>query len=68
MLCAEWEKGKMDVKEVLNAVGEMLDSETEDTKRKHLFELANKVIDKEIPYDDFDDNLDDLYDLDDFED
>ena len=47
LMCLEWEKGKMTNKEVLNAVGEMLDFSEDETEKAHLFGLVEKVLDKE---------------------
>jgi hypothetical protein len=46
-LCKEWVKESMTNQEVINAVGEMLEFENDEEKRLHLFELINKVMDKE---------------------
>lgn len=65
LLCVEYEKGKMTNQEALNNIGEMLDGKSEDEMR-HLFELAEKIVDKEMPFQEWDDeeftgSLDDLY-------
>lgn len=47
LLCIQFEKEKMTTKEIVDAVGEMLEFEDDEEKRLHLFELINKVMDKE---------------------
>lgn len=57
LLCIEYEKGKMTAKETLNNIGEMIDSTTDEEKKSHLFELADKVISKEQPFQEWDDDF-----------
>lgn len=47
MLCVEWEKGKMTSKEVMRAMGEMVAGDS--TKAKHLTDLAARILDKDLP-------------------
>lgn len=47
VLCTEWQKGTMTNKEALAAIGEIVITETDHEKRDHLFNLANRVVDKE---------------------
>jgi hypothetical protein len=49
LLCVEWNKGSMTAQETLKALGEMVEFETDEEKQAHLFELAEKVIDKDSP-------------------
>ena len=62
LLCVQWEKEKMTSKETLSALGEMLDTEEDEKKREHLYDLADRVINKEVPYSDL--NSDYLEDMD----
>jgi hypothetical protein len=62
LLCVQWEKEKMTSKETLSALGEMLDTEEDEKKREHLYDLADRVINKEVPYSDM--NSDYLEDMD----
>ena len=64
MLCVEWEKGKLTSKEAMQALSEMLNTEEDETKLAHLFELSDKIIDKDIPFGVNDFDLDYLEDLD----
>lgn len=54
IMCLEWEKGKMTSKEALSNIGEMMDSQKSEEEIKHLFDLANKVLDKEEPFEEWD--------------
>lgn len=54
IICSEWQKGKMTSQEALANIGEMLDSGQSEEEVKHLFELADKVIDKEQPFEEWD--------------
>ena len=47
LLCLEWEKDRMTSREILNAVGEMLDFSEDDEERTHLFGLVERVLDTE---------------------
>ena len=47
LMCVEYEKGKMTSREVLNAVGEMLDFSEDETEKAHLFGLVERVLDTE---------------------
>ena len=53
-LCVEYEKGKMTTRELLNNIGEMADLEQDQEKQKHLFDLADKAISKEMPFQEWD--------------
>lgn len=56
MMCVEYEKGKMTSKEALNNIGEMIGSTTNEDEIAHLFELAGKIVDKELPFEEWDDD------------
>lgn len=53
-LCVEYNKGNMTTKELLNNIGELVDSEKDEDNQKHLFELADKAISKEMPFEEWD--------------
>ena len=54
-ICYEWAKGSMSNKEALANIGEMIDANQDNEEQvKHLFELAGKVLTKEIPFDEWD--------------
>ena len=63
MLCVEYEKGKMTSKETLANIGEMIDSTDDEEKKANLFELADKVITKDMPFDEFDEDFGTLNEL-----
>lgn len=54
IICNEWNKGSMTNQEALANIGEMIDSGTSEEEQTHLFELAGKVLTKEIPFDEWD--------------
>ena len=54
-LCTEYEKGKLTDKEAMKALGEMLVTEEDQDKKEHLFEVANKILDKENPFKEWED-------------
>lgn len=56
MLCVEYNKGTMTSKEALSNIGEMIDSGKTEEEVQHLFELADRVMDKEQPFDEWDDD------------
>jgi hypothetical protein len=47
LLCVQWEKEKMSNQEAIDAIGEILITEEDAEKRDHLFNLINRVMDKE---------------------
>ena len=53
LVCLEWEKGSMSNKEALANIGEMIDSGKTDEEVQHLFELAGKVLTKELPFEEW---------------
>lgn len=69
LICLEWEKEKMTSKEALQALGEIAINSTDEAEVTHMFELANKILDKEENFDDDEGGLDiisfeDLYEED----
>jgi hypothetical protein len=57
VVCSDWEKGKLTSKEALRNLGEMIATGTEKEK-KHYFEVSEKILDKEVPMNDTDSELD----------
>lgn len=45
IICVEWEKQKLTSKEAFRAIGEMMTTQTQ----KHLEELSEKILQKEVP-------------------
>lgn len=59
IVCLEWEKGKLTSTEALRNLGEMIEStDKEEEKRAHYFEVVEKILDKEVPTSDGDEDLD----------
>ena len=46
LVCKEWQAGKLTSKEALDALGELID--TDINGKEHYFEVADKILDKEI--------------------
>jgi len=59
IICTEWEKGKLTDKEAMAAVGEMI-ANAEDGA-DHYFELANKIVEKSVPPDNIDEEMDESW-------
>ena len=57
-VCVEWEAGKLTNKEALNALGEMIKSTEDEKKSKHYYSVVDKVLDKEVPMADTNEELD----------
>jgi len=58
-VCVEWEMGKLTNKEALNILGELIGESTADSKRhKHYYGVVEKILDKEVPMADADEELD----------
>jgi hypothetical protein len=57
IVCTEWEKGKLTSKEALRNLGEMIGTGTEKEK-EHFFKVSEKILDKEVPLADADEDLD----------
>jgi hypothetical protein len=59
----EYEKGKLTSKEALANIGEMITSDKSEKEVEHFVDLANKILDKEFPFDEFSDtdSLEDLF-------
>jgi hypothetical protein len=63
-ICSEWELGKMTEKEAYRALGEVLQFETDQEARDHLFGLSERILDKENKLEEFNEQTDYLWDLD----
>jgi hypothetical protein len=57
-ICVEWEKGKLTTKEAFKNLGEALNASDSQDERNHLFELSNKLLDKEVPMAESDQEMD----------
>ena len=56
LVCVEWQAGKLTSKEALSAVGELINSESEDST--HYYEVVEKIMDKEVPFASLDSEID----------
>jgi hypothetical protein len=53
IVCTEWNAGKMSSKEALANIGEMIgDPNNTEEYVEHLLGLSNKIVDKEVPFED----------------
>jgi hypothetical protein len=48
-LCQEWQKGNITNKEAFRALGEMLETATDELQKEHLWDLSERILDKDIP-------------------
>lgn len=59
VVCTDWLKGKMTSEEALRALGEFIQSNDEYNEENiHYFEAADKILDKEIEFNDTNPDLD----------
>ena len=58
ILCTEWERERLTSKEAFRAIGEMISTSKDKDQVKHLKELSEKIIQKEVPLNDTDDQAD----------
>lgn len=54
IICIEWEKQRLTSKEAFRAIGEMMTPQTQ----KHLEELSEKILQKEVPLAEVNDQAD----------
>lgn len=57
IVCKDWEAGKLTSKEALRALGELI-SGAKPKEKEHLFKVSEKILDKEVPLSDNDEELD----------
>jgi len=56
IVCVEWEKGKLTSTEALRNLGEMIAVDSKE--KEHYLKVSGKILDKEVPMDDTDEELD----------
>lgn len=56
IVCLDWEKGKLTSQEALRALGELI-SGAKGKEKQHLFEVSEKILDKEVPMGESDEEL-----------
>lgn len=57
MVCKDWEVGKLTSKEALRVLGELMIGAS-DKAKEHFFKVSEKILDKEVPLSDNDEELD----------
>lgn len=57
IVCKDWELGKLTNKEAFRNLGEMIASAEEEGEKNHLIETYEKILDKELPVTDNDEEL-----------
>lgn len=57
IVCKDWELGKLTSKEALRALGELI-SGAKEKEKEHLFKVSEKILDKEVPLSENDEELD----------
>lgn len=61
IICKEWMAGKLTSKEALSNLGELIGLKSEsdrNPKIKHYYSVIDKILDKEVPMNDNDEELD----------
>jgi hypothetical protein len=58
LICIDWEAGKLSAKEAFKNIGESLATAATEEERKHLFELSDRLLDKEVPTSEADSEMD----------
>lgn len=57
-ICVEWELNKMTSKEAFRAIGEEMLGKLDLKEQRHLEELSDRIMDKEVPFEETDPDLD----------
>ena len=57
IVCKDWEAGKLTSKEALRALGELIAS-AKPKEKEHFFKVSEKILDKEVPVSETDEELD----------
>ena len=57
IVCRDWEAGKLTSKEALRALGEMIPG-AKPKEKEHFFKVSEKILDKEVPLNENDEELD----------
>lgn len=57
-MCKDWKAGRLTSEEALKNLGEMIIGTKDSRKSKHYFEVSEKILDKEVPTSDTDEELD----------
>jgi len=58
LICSDWEKEKLTVKEAMRNIGEILSGTTDPEKIEHLIDLSGRILDKDVPLRDSDVGMD----------
>lgn len=59
VVCKEWQAGKLTSKEALNNLGELINAAGEEgVETMHYWEVTSKILDKEVPVGESDEELD----------
>lgn len=65
LICVEWNAGRLTNKDAFRNLGESLRAATDQDEYDqvdHLLELSNKIMDKEVPFEETDSEVDSLWD------
>lgn len=60
-ICLDWEKEKLTAKEAMRNIGEMIHSSKGKEESKHLLDLADKILSKEVPMNEADPGMDETW-------
>ena len=65
LICVQWNAGRLTNKEALRNLGEALTAATSNDEYgnvEHLLDLSNRIIDREVPFEEIDSEVDSLWD------
>ena len=48
VICKDWKLGKLTSKEALSNIGEMINTESDEEKKAHYWEISEEILDKEM--------------------
>lgn len=57
IICKDWQAGKLTDREAFRAIGELLGTDDEE-KRRHLFELSDRILEEGDPLPEWDEEVD----------
>lgn len=57
-ICVEWELERMTAKEAFRAIGEEMLGKLDFKEQRHLEELSDRIMDKEVPFEETNPELD----------
>lgn len=56
-ICSDWEKHKITTEEAMRNIGEALSCSKDKDAKQHLIDLSSRILDKDVPMTDKDEDL-----------